>query len=69
MTTRIKEGMTGAEVAQIIDNGFDNLEELNQRVEINETALEDIKNMSFVSELMGIGTTKEEVNINYRGKS
>lgn len=69
MATRIEEGMTGAEVAQIIDNGFDNLEELNQRVEINETALEDIKNMSFVSELMGIGTTKEEVNINYRGMS
>lgn len=69
MATRIKEGMTGAEVAQIIDNGFDNLEELNQRVEINETALEYIKNMSFVFELMGIGTTKEEVNINYRGKS
>lgn len=69
MATRIKEGMTGAQVAQIIDEGFDNLEELNQRVETNETALEDIKNTSFVSELMGIGTTKEEVNINYRGKS
>ena len=69
MATRIKEGMTGAEVAQIIDNGFDNLEELNQRVETNETTIEDIKNMSFVSELMGIGTTKEEVNINYRGMS
>ena len=25
MATRIKEGMTGAEVAQIIDEGFDNL--------------------------------------------
>lgn len=69
MATRIKEGMTGAEVAQIIDDGFDNLEELNQRVETNETTIEDIKNMSFVSELMGIGTTKEEVNINYRGMS
>lgn len=42
MATRIKEGMTGAEVAQIIDNGFDNLEELNQRVETNETILDGL---------------------------
>lgn len=69
MATRIKEGMTGAEVAQIIDNGFDNLEELNQRVEINETTIEYITNAPFVFELMGVGTTKEEVNINYIRKS
>lgn len=61
MATRIKEGMTGAEVAQIIDNGFDNLEELNQHIHLIEVN-------PFVFELMGIGTTKEEVNINYRGK-
>lgn len=68
MATRIKEGMTGAEVAQIIDNGFDNLEELNQRVDTNEQSISEIKTAPFVFELMGIGTTKEEVNINYRGK-
>lgn len=68
MATRIKEGMTGAEVAQIIDNGFDNLEELNQRVDTNEQSISLIHNTPFVFELMGIGTTKEEVNINYRGK-
>lgn len=62
MATRIKEGMTGAEVAQIIDNGFDNLEELNQRIQL-------IAVNPFVFELMGIDTTKEEVNINYRGKT
>lgn len=69
MATRIKEGMTGAEVAQIIDNGFDNLDEIRQNVESNTSQIEDITHNPFVFELMGIGTTKEEVNINYRGKS
>lgn len=69
MATRIKEGMTGAEVAQIIDEGFDNLDEIRQNVESNTSQIEAITHNPFVFELMGIGTTKEEVNINYRGKS
>ena len=69
MATRIKEGMTGAEVAQIIDEGFDNLDEIRQNVESNTSQIETITHNPFVFELMGIGTTKEEVNINYKGKS
>lgn len=69
MAIRIKEGMTGAEVAQIIDEGFDNLDEIRQNVESNTSTIEAITHTPFVFELMGIGTTKEEVNINYRGKS
>lgn len=69
MATRIKEGMTGAEVAQIIDDGFDNLDEIKQDVELNRSHIEDIQNAPFVFELLGVGTTKEEVNINYIGKT